>query len=99
MDNGIKVDAHGRTSDPHIWAAGDCASFPYRGNRIRLESVPNAIDQAEVVAENIMGADKEYVAKSPAHGAARRWPMWARGMRVRICAPRRTACAKACFRS
>ena len=63
MDNGIKVDAHGRTSDPHIWAAGDCASFPYRGNRIRLESVPNAIDQAEVVAENIMGADKEYVAK------------------------------------
>ena len=63
QDNGIKVDAHGRTSDPHIWAAGDCASFPYRGNRIRLESVPNAIDQAEVVAENIMGADKEYVAK------------------------------------
>lgn len=63
MDNGIKVDAHGRTSDPHIWAAGDCASFPYRGTRIRLESVPNAIDQAEVVAENIMGADKEYVAK------------------------------------
>lgn len=63
MDNGIKVDAHGRTSDPHIWAAGDCASFPYRDTRIRLESVPNAIDQAEVVAENIMGANKEYVAK------------------------------------
>lgn len=63
MENGIKVDAHGRTSDPHIWAAGDCASFPYRGARIRLESVPNAIDQAEVVAENIMGAGKDYVAK------------------------------------
>ncbi|ASM74218.1 MULTISPECIES: NAD(P)/FAD-dependent oxidoreductase [Roseobacteraceae] len=63
MDNGIMVDAHGRTSDPHIWAAGDCASFPYRGARIRLESVPNAIDQAEVVAENIMGAEKEYAAK------------------------------------
>ena len=63
IENGIKVDAHGRTSDPHIWAAGDCASFPYRDTRIRLESVPNAIDQAEVVAENIMGASKDYVAK------------------------------------
>lgn len=63
IDNGIKVDAQGRTSDPHIWAAGDCASFPYRGGRIRLESVPNAIDQAECVAENIMGANAEYVAK------------------------------------
>ena len=63
LENGIKVDAQGRTSDPHIWAAGDCASFPYRGTRIRLESVPNAIDQAECVAENIMGAGKEYVAK------------------------------------
>ena len=63
LENGIKVDAHGRSSDPHIWAAGDCASFPYRDTRIRLESVPNAIDQAEVVADNIMGASKSYVAK------------------------------------
>jgi 3-phenylpropionate/trans-cinnamate dioxygenase ferredoxin reductase subunit len=63
IDNGIKVDAQGCTSDPHIWAAGDCTSFPYRGTRIRLESVPNAIDQAEAVAENIVGAGKEYVAK------------------------------------
>lgn len=63
IENGIKVDAQGRTSVPHIWAAGDCASFPYRGGRIRLESVPNAIDQAECVAENIMGAAKDYVAK------------------------------------
>mgnify|MGYP003147688090 FL=1 len=63
IDNGIKVDARGRTSVPGIWAAGDCTSFPYRGGRIRLESVPNAIDQAEVVAENILGAGKEYIAK------------------------------------
>lgn len=61
VENGIKVDAQGRTSDPSIWAAGDCASFPYRGARLRLESVPNAIDMAECVAENIMGADKTYV--------------------------------------
>lgn len=63
IDNGIAVDTQGRTSAPHVWAAGDCASFPYRGGRIRLESVPNSIDQAECVAENIMGAGKEYVAK------------------------------------
>ena len=63
IDNGIKTDAQGRSSTPNIWAAGDCASFPYQGGRIRLESVPNAIDQAEVVAENIMGACKEYSAK------------------------------------
>ncbi|MBY6067332.1 FAD-dependent oxidoreductase [Leisingera aquaemixtae] len=62
LDNGIKVDAKGRTSDPSVWAAGDCASFPFQGNRIRLESVPNAIDQAEVVAQNMLGADKDYVA-------------------------------------
>ncbi len=62
LDNGIKVDAKGRTSDASIWSAGDCASFPFQGNRIRLESVPNAIDQAEVVAQNMLGADKDYVA-------------------------------------
>ncbi|OBY28641.1 NAD(P)/FAD-dependent oxidoreductase [Leisingera sp. JC1] len=62
LDNGIKVDAKGRTSDASIWSAGDCASFPFQGNRIRLESVPNAIDQAEVVAQNMLGADKDYIA-------------------------------------
>jgi 3-phenylpropionate/trans-cinnamate dioxygenase ferredoxin reductase subunit len=60
MENGIRVDLHGHTSDPAIWSAGDCASFPYKGNRIRLESVQNAIDQAENVAENMLGANKDY---------------------------------------
>lgn len=60
IDNGIKTDALGQTSDPHIWAAGDCASLPYHGGRIRLESVQNAIDQAETVAENILGAAHPY---------------------------------------
>lgn len=63
IENGIKTDAQGRTNLAGIWAAGDCASFPYKGGRIRLESVPNAIDQAELVAENLLGADKDYVAK------------------------------------
>ena len=61
IENGIRTDAHGRTSNDSIWAAGDCASFPYRDARIRLESVPNAIDQAECVADNLMGAQKDYV--------------------------------------
>lgn len=61
IDNGIAADAQGRTSDPAIWTAGDCASFPHAGGRLRLESVPNAIDMAECVADNIMGADKDYV--------------------------------------
>jgi len=60
IDNGIKTDALGQTSDPHIWAAGDCTSLPYHGGRIRLESVQNAIDQAETVAENILGAARPY---------------------------------------
>ena len=63
LENGIRTDAHGRTSDPHIWAAGDCASFPHLGTQMRLESVGNAIDQAELVAENILGADKAYIPK------------------------------------
>ena len=63
LENGIKTNSKGQTSDPNIWAAGDCASFPFKGERIRLESVGNAIDQAELVADNIMGAEKDYTAK------------------------------------
>ncbi len=63
IENGIKTNALGQTSDPSIWAAGDCASFPHNGGRIRLESVGNAIDQAECVADNIMGAERDYEAK------------------------------------
>ncbi len=63
VENGIRTDTFGRTSVENIWAAGDCASFPYKGGRIRLESVPNAIDQAEIVAANMLGAQKEYLAR------------------------------------
>ncbi|MEF9603927.1 FAD-dependent oxidoreductase, partial [Paracoccus sp. PXZ] len=62
-DNGISVDAYCRSSDPAIFAAGDCASFPWRNQRIRLESVGNAIDQAEVAATNMLGESCEYQAK------------------------------------
>ena len=63
IENGIRTDALGRTSAPGVWAAGDCASFPWRGTRIRLESVPNAIDQAEAVAANMLAAGKPYEAR------------------------------------
>ncbi|MTJ04998.1 MAG: pyridine nucleotide-disulfide oxidoreductase [Sediminimonas qiaohouensis] len=63
IDNGIAVDEQGRTSAPAIWAAGDCAAFLHDGGRLRLESVPNAIDMAECVADNIMGAETPYVPK------------------------------------
>ena len=62
LNNGIETNSQGQTSVPNIWAAGDCASFPYQDGRIRLESVPNAIDQAEVVAANMMGAGQDYTA-------------------------------------
>ena len=61
LENGIAVDGRCRSSDPAIFAAGDCTSFPYKGNRIRLESVQNAIDQAEHVARMIMGSQEDYL--------------------------------------
>ena len=61
-ENGIVVDEHCRTSDPAIYAIGDCTNHPSKllGRRLRLESVPNAMDQARTVAKNIMGGDAEY---------------------------------------
>ena len=62
VDNGIVVDAHCRTADPHILSAGDCCSFPFRGRRIRLESVQNANDQAAVAAHAVAGKAMPYAA-------------------------------------
>lgn len=64
VENGIRTNAAGQTSSAHIWAVGDCSSFPRNGNQTRIESVGHAIDHAELVAENIMGAGKEYVPKA-----------------------------------
>jgi 3-phenylpropionate/trans-cinnamate dioxygenase ferredoxin reductase subunit len=61
VDNGIVVDSCARTSDPDIVAAGDCTMHPtpYYGN-IRLESVPNATEQAKAAAAALCGKDKPY---------------------------------------
>lgn len=58
--DGIVVDAHCRTSDPAIFAAGDCALFPFQGAPTRLESVQNAQDQAAAAAANIAGTPTAY---------------------------------------
>jgi 3-phenylpropionate/trans-cinnamate dioxygenase ferredoxin reductase subunit len=56
-DDGIAVDEHCRTSDPDIYAIGDCCSHPSPryGRRIRLESVDNAFEQAKSASANICG--------------------------------------------
>jgi len=54
------VDSVGRTDDKSIYALGDCACFPWRGRRIRLESVQNAVDMADVVAQAIIGKRVSY---------------------------------------
>ncbi|KZS54478.1 pyridine nucleotide-disulfide oxidoreductase [Rhizobium anhuiense] len=61
--NGIVVDEFARTSDPSIFAAGDCAALPWQGGRIRLESVQNAVDQAEAAAAVIAGGSEPYEPK------------------------------------
>lgn len=62
VDDGILVDEYARTSDPAIVAAGDCTRFPspLYGRPIRLESVQNAIDQADAAARTICGRLEPY---------------------------------------
>ena len=58
-ENGIVVDDRCRTSDPLIYAAGDCTSHPslHYGRRLRLESVDNAFEQGASAALNLLGQD------------------------------------------
>ncbi|MER9177527.1 FAD-dependent oxidoreductase [Mesorhizobium sp. M0955] len=60
VENGIVVDRFGQTSAADIYAAGDCAAFPFGGRLIRLESVQNAIEQGAVVANAILGRPVAY---------------------------------------
>ena len=64
VDDGILVDAHLRTDDPRIWAAGDCASFPdaRSGQRVRVESWRNAHDQAVTVAASMTDGEQPHAA-------------------------------------
>jgi len=55
VDNGIRVNASLVTSDPSIFAAGDCCNFPWAGQRIRLESWRVAKDQGAQAARAMTG--------------------------------------------
>ncbi|MEO9328945.1 NAD(P)/FAD-dependent oxidoreductase [Gordonia aurantiaca] len=58
VDDGVVIDAQGRTSDPLVTAAGDCANYDdARYGRLRLESVPSAGEQAKVAAATMCGKD------------------------------------------
>jgi 3-phenylpropionate/trans-cinnamate dioxygenase ferredoxin reductase subunit len=65
IDNGIAVDGELRSSDPDIYAAGDCCSFPlavYGGRRVRLEAWRNAQEQGALAAKNMQGAGEAQAA-------------------------------------
>ena len=61
-ENGILVDERCATSASDIYAAGDCTNHPnpILKRRLRLESVPNAMEQSRVAAANLAGKDKVY---------------------------------------
>lgn len=62
IDNGIAVDDSCRSSDPNVYAIGDCCSHPNNiyGRRLRLESVHNALEQAKTAVNNICGIEDHY---------------------------------------
>ena len=62
VDNGIRVDEQCRTSEPNIYAVGDCTNHPNSllGRQLRLESVHNALEQAKTAASNICGENLQY---------------------------------------
>ena len=62
VGNGIVVDEFCQTSDPDILAIGDCTlhPLPFLGRPVRLESVPNALEQGRVAASVINGKPSAY---------------------------------------
>lgn len=62
VENGIAVDSRCQSSDPGIYAVGDCSSHhsDIYARRIRLESVHNALEQAKTAAANICGIEQHY---------------------------------------
>ena len=60
IDNGIECNAMLQTSDPDIYAAGDCCSFPHAlyGKRMRLEAWRSAQEQAATAVTNMLGGAK-----------------------------------------
>ena len=61
-ENGIQVDERCRTADPAIHAIGDCTNHPsvHYGGRVRLESVDNAVEQANTAAADLLGIEARH---------------------------------------
>lgn len=65
INGAIAVDDFAVTSDPRVVAAGDAVVLPHplgRRDRVRLESVQNAVDQAHVAARSLLGIRERYSA-------------------------------------
>ena len=63
IENGVAADDRLRSSDPAIFAAGDCCSYPaalFGGRRLRLEAWRNAQSQGAHAAAGMLGADAAY---------------------------------------
>jgi 3-phenylpropionate/trans-cinnamate dioxygenase ferredoxin reductase subunit len=62
VEDGIVVNDQCQTSDPNIYAVGDCTTHPNSiyDRRLRLESVHNALEQAKTAVSNICGKEKHY---------------------------------------
>jgi apoptosis-inducing factor 3 len=61
VEKGVVVDDRLRSSDPHIWAAGDVASYPdQNAGRVRIEHWVLAQRQGQAAARNILGHDTAF---------------------------------------
>ncbi len=62
LDNGIVVDAQGRSSDPDVFAVGDVANAdtPALGQRVRVEHWANALDRPPTVAKGVLGKPGDF---------------------------------------
>jgi 3-phenylpropionate/trans-cinnamate dioxygenase ferredoxin reductase subunit len=66
LDNGVLCDEVGRTSEPHVWALGDVASWrDARGHQIRVEHWSNVADQARVMVPSMLGQEPPEVVAVP----------------------------------
>lgn len=66
LDNGVLCDAIGRTSEPHVWALGDVASWrDAAGHQVRVEHWSNVADQARVMVPAILGQEPPEVVTVP----------------------------------
>jgi len=66
LDNGVSCDQVGRTSEPHVWALGDVASWrDAAGRQVRVEHWSNVADQARVMVPAVLGQEPPEVVTVP----------------------------------